>query len=120
MTGSQPLPEVSTGDKTATAKLQAGAPGGECLVKIGGDWRLNERVPSWNSVFQNHMAMNVRVVPDDLGKWDTSLLLFLVHGRVVCGIETRFSCRERCLKICRHCCDRLRMWTRESQPVKRR
>jgi phospholipid/cholesterol/gamma-HCH transport system permease protein len=85
MTGSQPLPEVSTGDKTATAKLQAGAPGGECLVKIGGDWRLNERVPSWNSVLQNHIAMNVRVVPDDLGKWDTSLLLFLVHGRKWCA-----------------------------------
>ena len=29
--------------------------------------------------------MNVRVVPDDLGKWDTSLLLFLVHGRKWCA-----------------------------------
>jgi len=84
MTESHPLPEVSAGDKTATAQLQAGAPGGECLVKIGGDWRLNERVPSWNSVLQNHIAMNVRVVPEDLGKWDTSLLLFLVHGRAWC------------------------------------
>ena len=89
MTESHPLPEVSAGDKTATAKLQAGAPGGECLVKIGGDWRLNERVPSWNSVLQNHIAMNVRVVPDDLGKWDTSLLLFLVHGRKWCAAAKR-------------------------------
>jgi hypothetical protein len=62
------LPEVSAGDKTATTQLQADAPGGECLVKIGSDWRLNGRVPSWNSVLQNHMAMNVRVVPGGLGK----------------------------------------------------
>jgi phospholipid/cholesterol/gamma-HCH transport system permease protein len=89
MTGSHPLPEAVARDKTATAQLQAGAPGGECQVKIGGDWRLNERVPSWNSVLQNHIAMNVRVVPDDLGKWDTSLLLFLVHGRKWCAAAKR-------------------------------
>ena len=47
------MPEAVARDKTATAQLQAGAPGGECQVKIGGDWRLNERVPSWNSVLQN-------------------------------------------------------------------
>jgi len=50
---------------------------------------LNERVPSWKSVFQNRMAMNVRVVSDDLGKWDTSLVLFLVHGRAWCAASKK-------------------------------
>ena len=85
MTTSHTLPVTGTGVKAATAKLEAGAAGSDCVLKVGGDWRLNERPPSWNSVFQNHMAMNVRVVPDDLGKWDTSLLLFLVHGRKWCA-----------------------------------
>jgi len=85
MTTSHTLPVTGTGVKAATAKLETGAAGSDCVVKVGGDWRLNERVPSWNSVCQNHMAMNVRVVPDDLGKWDTSLLLFLVHGRKWCA-----------------------------------
>jgi phospholipid/cholesterol/gamma-HCH transport system permease protein len=79
----------STGDKTATAKVQAGVSDVECRVQIGGDWRLNERVPSWNSVLQNHSAMNVRVVPVELGKWDTSLVLFLVHGRAWCAASKK-------------------------------
>jgi phospholipid/cholesterol/gamma-HCH transport system permease protein len=84
MTGSHPLPEAVADDKTATAQLQAGAPGGECLLKIGGDWRLSGPVPSWDRVLGGKTAAHVRVVPEDLGKWDTSLLLFLVHGRKWC------------------------------------
>jgi len=80
-----PLPEVSPGHKAATAELQAGVSDSERLVKIGGDWRLSEPVPVWAGVFGKVPAANVRVVPADLGKWDTSLLLFLVHGRAWCA-----------------------------------
>jgi len=85
MSQSHRLPKVSTGDKTATAQLQAAAPGGECLVKIGGDWRLNKPVPSWAKVLGKQTAVNVRVVPEELGNWDTSLVLFLVHCRAWCA-----------------------------------
>jgi len=84
MTASPTSPEFSSGVKAPTVKLDAGATTDDCVVKVGGDWRLSERVPSWNSVFANHAAASVRVVPDDLEKWDTSLLLFLVHGRAWC------------------------------------
>jgi phospholipid/cholesterol/gamma-HCH transport system permease protein len=84
MTESYPLPVESAEFKIATAKLEAGPPGGDCMVKVGGDWQLNTPVPSWNSVFGKHAAANVRVVPDDLGSWDTSLVLFLIHGRAWC------------------------------------
>jgi phospholipid/cholesterol/gamma-HCH transport system permease protein len=53
-------------------------------VKVGGAWRLSEPVPSWTGVLGGTIATNVRVVPEGLGKWDTSLVLFLVHGRAWC------------------------------------
>ena len=84
MMASPPSPELNSGVKAPTAKLDAGATTDDCVVKVGGDWRLSVRVPSWNSMFANHAAASVRVVPDDLEKWDTSLLLFLVHGRAWC------------------------------------
>jgi len=78
-TGKHSSPEA------ATAQRQAGVSGGECLMKIGGDWRLSEPVPAWAGVFGKAPAASVRVVPADLGKWDTSLVLFLAHGRAWCA-----------------------------------
>jgi phospholipid/cholesterol/gamma-HCH transport system permease protein len=85
MTACRQLPEVSTEPKAATAKLESGPPGSECLVKVGGDWRLSEPVPSWTGLLGKRTATDVRVVPEDLGKWDTSLVLFLMHGRAWCA-----------------------------------
>ena len=85
MTASAQLPKVGTELKAATAELEAGPPGSECLVKIGGDWRLSEPVPLWAGVLGKRTAASVRVKPEDLGKWDTSLVLFLVHGQVWCA-----------------------------------
>jgi phospholipid/cholesterol/gamma-HCH transport system permease protein len=84
MTATPPLPEVGTELKAAVAKLDSGSPDSECLVKVGGDWRLSEPVPSWTGVLGERNAKGVRVVPEGLGKWDTSLVLFLVHGRAWC------------------------------------
>ena len=84
MTAGRQLPEVSAELKAATAKLEAGQQGGVCLVKVGGDWRLNEPVPSWTGVLGERTATSARVVPEDLGKCDTSLVLFLVHGQAWC------------------------------------
>ncbi|MFA6561178.1 MAG: ABC transporter permease [Verrucomicrobiia bacterium] len=85
MTARQQMPEAGTELKTATAKLEAGQSGSECLVKVGGDWRLSEPLLSWTGVLGEKTATSVRVVPEDLGKWDTSLVLFLVHGRAWCA-----------------------------------
>ena len=84
MKADRQLPEAGTELKAATAKLEAGQPGSVCLVKIGGDWRLNEAVPSWAGVLGEQTGTSVQVVPEDLGKWDTSLVLFLVHGQAWC------------------------------------
>jgi phospholipid/cholesterol/gamma-HCH transport system permease protein len=84
MTSFRQIPEAGTELKAPTAKLEAGTSGSECLVKIGGDWRLNEPVPLWTGVLGERTATSVRAVPEDLGKWDTSLVLFLVHGQAWC------------------------------------
>ncbi len=84
-----PLPKVNSGQKTATAQLQAGVAGGEFRMQIGGDWRLSESVPDWARVIGKSPAADVHVVPTDLGRWDTSLLLFLVHGRAWCATSNK-------------------------------
>ncbi|MCX6897698.1 MAG: ABC transporter permease [Verrucomicrobia bacterium] len=85
MTARQQLPEAGTELRTATAKLETGQSGSECLVKVGGDWRLSEPVPSWTGVLGEKTATSMRVVPEGLGKWDTTLVLFLVHGQAWCA-----------------------------------
>jgi phospholipid/cholesterol/gamma-HCH transport system permease protein len=85
MTRDRQTRETSTAVNAATATLEAGPPGSECVVKLGGDWRLSEPVPSWTGVLGERIATRVRVVSEDLGKWDTSLVLFLVHGLAWCA-----------------------------------
>lgn len=84
MTAARQTGTPGTEPKVATAKLEAGPPGGEWVLKCGGDWRLSEPVPSWFGVLGQGTPARLRLVPEDLGKWDTSLVLFLVHGRAWC------------------------------------
>ena len=84
MTASPPSPEAGAEPKAATAQWEAGPLDGESTVKVGGDWQLSEPVPNWSALLEKRAATSVRVMPQDLGKWDTSLVLFLVHGRAWC------------------------------------
>ena len=82
MTAYRPLPEVSTERRAATARVEAGPPGGECRVNIGGDWRLNEPVPSWTGLLGERTATRVRVAPENLGQWDSALVRFQLAERL--------------------------------------
>ena len=81
------LPAAGRELTAATAKLAGGQPGAECQVTVGGDWRLNAPAPVWSRVIGEQSATRVQVVPKNLGKWDTSLALFLVHGRAWCDAK---------------------------------
>ena len=85
MTPSGASPPISAPPSDAWAKLQVGLPKDECQVNIGGDWRLSQPVPAWASLFGESSATGVRVAPEALGRWDTSLVLFLVHARAWCA-----------------------------------
>lgn len=76
--------QTETKGEAARATLEDGDSIGGCVVKVGGDWRLNAPVPSWKALLGDREAVDVRVMPEGLGIWDTSLLLFLVHGRTWC------------------------------------
>ena len=92
MAGNLSLPEARPVIPTATAQVQAGVNGSDRQVTIGGDWELSERVPSWPTVLGKGPAVNILVIPGKLGKWDTSLVLFLVHGRSWCAAaQKRFN-----------------------------
>ena len=87
MTACRQPPEAGAELKAATAKLEAGQQSGEWLVKVGGDWRLSAPVPDWVGVLGERTATSVQVAPENLGKWDTSLGLFLMHGRAWCAAQ---------------------------------
>jgi len=92
------LPVAGRELTAATAKLEGGQPGEECQVTVGGDWRLNAPAPVWSGVIGGRSATRVRVVPKDLGKWDTSLALFLVHGRAWCDTK-KIDCNVEALPL---------------------
>lgn len=75
MSGSQPnLPA------RAAAQLE-----GEVLdVVVGGNWQVTEPRPTWSEVRGNATAKAVRLRADQLGKWDTSLLLFVMDAQTWC------------------------------------
>lgn len=82
MSGSQPnLPA------RAAAQLE-----GEVLdVVVGGNWQVTEPRPTWSEVRGNATAKTVRLRADQLGKWDTSLLLFVLDAQTWCQ-EAGISC----------------------------
>jgi phospholipid/cholesterol/gamma-HCH transport system permease protein len=85
MTPGRQTGDLTTELKAATATLEPGQPGSECLVKVGGEWRLSGRVPSWAGLVGKAVPTNVRAVAQDLASWDTSLVLFLVHCQAWCA-----------------------------------
>src|SRR6185503_4350410 len=67
---------------SAKATLESDPKGS--VVKLGGDWRLEQHVPAWKEVVKEKPKGGIRVVAADLGKWDTSLVLFLTRAQEWC------------------------------------
>jgi phospholipid/cholesterol/gamma-HCH transport system permease protein len=70
---------------SARATLESDPKGS--VVKLGGDWRLEEHVPAWKDVVKEKPGGGIRVVAADLGKWDTSLVLFLTRAHDWCEAQ---------------------------------
>ncbi len=65
--------------------LESGTEG--FVLKLGGSWRLGEPAPSWSDLLPGGKAANVRVIAENLGHWDSSLVLFLARGVCWCAQE---------------------------------
>ncbi len=61
----------------SSARVQAALQGDALVVRLGGEWRITEPRPAWNSFVQEPKPARLRLVADGLGAWDSSLALFL-------------------------------------------
>jgi phospholipid/cholesterol/gamma-HCH transport system permease protein len=74
---------MSTEERQATASLE---PSGDHLVlKVGGSWRLTETLPQLEELMpQGKEHHPIRVAPEGLVEWDSSLPVFLLRLRAWC------------------------------------
>lgn len=77
-------------DSRATAAIEKTTEA--LLLKVGGTWRLTETFPQVAEIMPDEPAgqkqsnrQKIRVIPDDLAEWDSSLPLFLLRVRDWCG-----------------------------------
>jgi phospholipid/cholesterol/gamma-HCH transport system permease protein len=64
-----------------------GTPDGNLLeVALAGDWKITLPRPSWTALLGAQNPDRVRLRVDDVGKWDSSLLLFLFEVQQWCRV----------------------------------
>jgi len=59
------------------ARVQASIEGDTMMVRIGGEWRITAKRPTWQMLVTEQKFVRLRLVADQLGTWDSSLALFL-------------------------------------------
>jgi phospholipid/cholesterol/gamma-HCH transport system permease protein len=64
-------------DPTLPARATAQLEDERLNVSVGGSWQVTEAQPKWSAVAEGAALKPVRVQADGLGKWDTSLLVFV-------------------------------------------
>lgn len=62
-------------------------PEGDLLdVALSGDWKMTQPRPSWPTVLGSRNPERIRLRVDDVGQWDSSLLLFLFDAQQWCRV----------------------------------
>jgi len=64
------------------ARADASLEGDTLVVRLGGDWRITGRHPSWADTIERLEPRQVVWRADQLGTWDSSLALYLQAARV--------------------------------------
>lgn len=82
MSGSQP---------NVPARASAVADGDVLEVTVGGTWQVTDRRPGWRDTLGAAAPRRVRLQAAELGRWDSSLLLFLSAAQAWCR-ENRVAC----------------------------
>ena len=68
------------------ARVSAKAEGDGLEVSLAGTWQITESRPSWAGVLGTQNPALVRLRVDEVGKWDSSLLLFLFAAQQWCRV----------------------------------
>ena len=72
---------MSASAETTSARATAHEEGAALVVDVYGTWQITEARPTWEEVRGGRTPKGVRVRMDDVERWDTSLLLFLLEIR---------------------------------------
>lgn len=76
---------MPVGSDISTARASATSRGDELEVVLAGTWQVTEPRPNWAEVRGEAQPKRVRVRAEALGRWDTSLLLFLLEIEQWCS-----------------------------------
>ena len=72
------------GPEPFAARATVWSEGDTLELTLGGSWRMTEARPAWKDLAPAGKPGQVRLKADQLGRWDTSLLLFLFDVREWC------------------------------------
>ena len=72
------------------AHVTAKADGEVLEVSLTGTWQITAARPSWTDVLGTQNPARVRLRVDEVGKWDSSLLLFLFGAQQWCRVTGAF------------------------------
>lgn len=75
---------------TPVARADAVLEGTALKVAIGGDWSITGARPNWTGTLAGRQAKQVMLAANELGDWDSSLLLFLFEVQQWCRINGAF------------------------------
>ncbi len=75
---------------TLNARAAAKVDGDRLEVRLAGTWQITETRPSWESVRGTQNPARVKVLTENVEKWDSSLLLFLFEAQQWCRVTGAF------------------------------
>ncbi len=75
--------DSATLQPSARAELVDGTLG----VVLGGTWQITKARPSWTALLEDRAPTRVQLRAEGLGRWDSSLLLFLFAARQWCRAQ---------------------------------
>jgi len=79
---------MSATPDNAKAFVQARVEGDALHVELGGNWEITQPFPSWDGLIGKTSPAQVKITLTELGKWDSSLLLFLYEAQKWCVIAS--------------------------------
>lgn len=82
---------LESGEATVTAiEIDGGLD-----VVLGGVWQVTVSRPTWGKLLAGREPRRVRLRTDDVAKWDTSLLLFLIEAQEWCRVVGAYCDTEQ-------------------------
>ncbi|HTZ19611.1 MAG TPA: ABC transporter permease [Opitutaceae bacterium] len=81
---------MSASPETSAAQVSARTDGDGLVLTLSGHWRITGTRPHWVKVLGAQSPQRVRLLPEDLAAWDSSLLLFLHEAQQWCRVAGVF------------------------------